>query len=373
MRKKIVYIIFKIQKSDEFRWIIEELDSEKFELSIINIGVNYPSAIEESCKKNNVSYKSIKYNSKKDLLSAIFKTYKALKKINPIAVHAHLFEGGLIGISSAWLAGIKNRIYTRHYADYHHNLYPKAVKYDHWINKRSTFVIAVSDVVKSILIDKENVQVEKIKVIEHGLKPIYFENISKDRVTQLMIKHGIPSDKKIIGVVSRYTKIKGIQYIIPAFKQLLKKNDNFHLVLANAVGDYKNEIKNLLLDLPEESYTEIEFENDNAALFKIFDVFVHVPVSPTAEAFGLVYLESLISSVPGVFTKSGIGNNILVDNKNCCIVNYSNSQEIEDSILKLLTNKLFRESVQQNGMETSKSFTFDKKLNEIQSLYYSLK
>lgn len=373
MKKKIVYIIFKIQKSDEFQWLIEELDHNEFELSFINIGINGSSSIEECCKKNDVSYYSVNYTSKKQLPSAIYKTYKTLKKINPFAVHAHLFEGGLIGISSAWLARIKNRIYTRHYSDYHHSLYPKAVKYDRLINKHSTSIIAVSDIVKTILIDKENVPREKVKVIEHGLKPDHFQNISQDRVTQLMARHNIPSDKKIIGVVSRYTKIKGVQHIIPAFKRLVEKDKNLHLVLANANGDYKGDIQNLLQELPENTYTEIEFENDNAALFSVFDAFVHVPISPTVEAFGLVYLESMMSKATGVFTKSGIGNDILIDNKNCCIVNYCDSEEIENSLLKILNDKPLSELIQKNGVETAKSFTFDEKLNKIQDLYFSLK
>jgi glycosyltransferase involved in cell wall biosynthesis len=373
MKKKIVYIIFKIQKSDEFQWLIEGLDHDEFELSFINIGINDSSSIEECCKKNNVSYYSVNYTSKKQLPSAIYKTYKTLKKIKPFAVHAHLFEGGLIGITSSWFARIKNRIYTRHYSDYHHYLYPKAVKYDHWINNRSTSIIAVSDIVKNILVDKENVPTEKVKVIEHGLKPSHFQNIYEDRVIQLMARHNIPSDKKIIGVVSRYTKIKGVQYIIPAFKKLIQKDKHLHLVLANANGDYKGEIQNFLQELPDNTYTEIEFENDNGALFSVFDAFVHVPVSSTVEAFGLVYLESMMSKVPGVFTKSGIGNDILIDNKNCCIVNYCDSEEIENALLKLLNDKSLKILIQENSLETAKSFTFDKKLNKIQDLYFSLK
>lgn len=372
MKHKIIYIIFKIQKSDEFQWLIEGLDPEKFELTFVNIGVNSPSVIEECCKKNNLSYLTVKYNGKKDLPSAIYKTYRIIKKYKPFAVHAHLFEGGIIGITSSWLARIRNRIYTRHYSDYHHSFYPKAVKYDRWINKRATSIVAVSDVVKNILIIKEEVPAEKIRVIEHGLKPSHFENISEERVNQLMARHNIPKGKKIIGVVSRYTKIKGVHYILQAFKNLVESNKNLHLVLANANGDYRKEINRLLRDLPVDTYTEISFENDNGALFNLFDIFVHVPVSSTVEAFGLVYLESMVSKVPGVFTKSGVGNKILINNKNCCVVSYCNAQEIETATLKLLNNKSFNCLIQQNGAETVKSFTFDEKLNKIKDLYFSL-
>ena len=64
----------------------------------------------------------------------------------------------------------------------------------------------------------------------------------------------------VIGVISRYTEWKGIQYIIPAFKQLLNDFPNALLILANAKGGYQAAIKSQLTTHPKDSFTEILFD-----------------------------------------------------------------------------------------------------------------
>ena len=111
---------------------------------------------------------------------------EAVKKIKPNIVHAQLFEAGLIGISAAWLAGIKYRIYTRHYSNYHHKFAPSGIKYDKWINSKSTHIVSITKMVSDILIQKENVSPEKITLIYHGFPFDNFNNISEERIKTLL-------------------------------------------------------------------------------------------------------------------------------------------------------------------------------------------
>src|SRR5690606_18445048 len=46
----------------------------------------------------------------------------------PRFVHCHLLEASLIGITAAWLAGVRKRIMTRHHGDLHHVYHPHAMK-----------------------------------------------------------------------------------------------------------------------------------------------------------------------------------------------------------------------------------------------------
>lgn len=372
---KITTIVFSIDKALEFEWLISDLDRSQFELSFISIGSKSETSLKKHCEANQVSFSHVSYNGKKDLLSAIIKTRKIIKSIQPNIVHSHIFEGGLIGTTAAWLAGVKHRIYTRHYSDFHHVYHPNGLKFDKWINSKSTHIVAVSGVVQSILIEKEHVPKEKISVIHHGIKSQHIELFDTERIVKLKLKskYQIPQSKIVIGVVSRYTELKGIQYIIPAFQELQKENEKLHLVLANASGDYKNEIESLLNQLPKHSYTEISFENDNEALFRSFDVFVHVPVSKEAEAFGLTYLEALKFGIPSVFTLSGIANEIALDGENALVVDYHNSGEIAKSIQRLLDDVTLRNKLSENGKKSVAGFTTRKKMSALEELYLSSK
>src|SRR5690554_5109082 len=366
---KITIVVFGIDKALEFEWLISEIDTSQFELSFISIHSKEETSLKKHCEDNQVPFYHIPYNSKKDILGAIFKTRKTIKRIKPTIVHSHIFEGGLIGVTAAWLAGIKNRVYTRHYSDFHHVYHPNGLKYDKWINKKSTHIVAVSEVVKEILIKKEQVAHHKVSVVHHGIQ-LDREGVEINQ-RSLLIKnrYNIPKNKKVIGVVSRYTYWKGVQDIIPAFKKLNGENSNLHLVLANAKGDYKNEIETLLQTLPSDSFTEILFEQDNEALFKVFDVFVHVPISREAEAFGQIYIEALKFGVPSVFTLSGVANEFIKDEENALVVEHENTTAIQTAVERLLKNDKLRENLIENGRKSVEGFTTMKKTKALEDLY----
>src|SRR5690554_5159267 len=366
---KITIIVFGIDKALEFEWLISEIDTSQFELSFISIHSKVETSLKQHCETNKVPFYHIPYSSKKDIFGAILKTRKTIKLIKPTIVHSHIFEGGLIGVTAAWLAGIKNKVYTRHYSDFHHVYHPNGLKYDKWINKKSTHIVAVSEIVKEIVVEKEQVEKQKVSVIHHGVRIEKNDLKIDERIQAIKHRNKVPKNKKILGVVSRYSKIKGIQHIIPAFKTLQAKDKNLHLVLANAKGDYKAPVQQLLATLPADSYTEILFEQDNEALFNAFDVFVHVPISREAEAFGQIYIEALKFGVPSVFTLSGVANEFIKDEENALVVEHENTKAIQTAVERLLKNDKLRENLIENGRKSVEGFTTMKKTKALEDLY----
>jgi len=372
LKVKLIYIVSNIDKANEFEWLIESLNHAKYELSFVSIHTHQETALSVYCAQHKIPFYHIHYASKKNILRAIFQLYKLLRTIKPSIVHAHLFEGGLIGITAAWLAKIKHRIYTRHYSNYHHKYFPNGLKYDKWINSKSTHIVSISKLVSSILIEKEGIKPEKISLIHHGLKFDTFQHIDSTRIKEIKKRHHIPTDKTVIGIVSRYIELKGVQHIIPAFKKYNQENPNSHLVLANAKGDYADVVQQLLQTLPKDSYTEIEFENDNAALFKSFDVFIHTPIDNESEAFGQIYIEAFLAEVPCIFSLSGIANEIVEDEVNALVVPHQNSEAIYNSLIELIKDADLQQKLVQNGKQTANEFTFERKLKALESLYSSL-
>ncbi len=222
-----------------------------------------------------------------------------------------MFDANLIGLSAAKAAGVKRRIHTRHHGDLHHVSFPRGVWLDRLVNKLSTEVIAPSEVVRQVLVEMDRINPGKVRVINHGFNFSEFIDVSIERLEKLRTKYQISgNDGPVIGVISRWTEWKGVHIAIKAFSELRKKHPAAVLVLANAGGDYEKEILHLLHKIPEESYRVIDFEEDVAALYKTFDVFVHVPIREAAEAFGQTYIEAICGSIPSIFTKSGIFSEI---------------------------------------------------------------
>jgi glycosyltransferase involved in cell wall biosynthesis len=363
--------ISNVQKALEHEWFCESVDKKEMKLEFVLFNSKdsdlYKFIIAHGFNCNNYTLKSkffIPFYIVYFFFKMLFNRYNF--------VHCHLFEASLIGLISARFAGIKKRIYTRHHSDFHHVYFPNAVKYDLLINKFSTHIIAVSDVVKRILVEQEHVNSHKIEVIEHAVNLSMFNksNIGNDRIALLKQKYGISENAKVIGVISRFTVWKGVQFIIPAFKEYLKSYPNSVLVLANANGEYKAEILALLSDLDETSYRSISFESDSAALFQLFDYFVHVPVSPSVEAFGQVYIEAMASHIPCVFTKSGIGNRILENGNNCLIADYSDSKTILNALLKLSSDQVLVSEIVASAFKIVESnFSIEQKNQYIFNIY----
>ena len=366
---KIVYILSHINKALAFEWIIDNLDKNKFELIFISIGCDENSFLETFCKTRNIIFYRIEYNGKKNLPAAILKTYKILRQIKPNAVHCHLFEANIIGLTAAYFAGIKKRIFTRHHSTFHHSTSPKGVKYDKYCNKLATHIVAISKNVEDILLKKEQVAPKKIYLIHHGFDLPIFKNISAERINTVALKYNKLNKHPVIGVVSRYTKWKGITYITEAFEHLLKEYPNALIIFANAKGD-EPEIKAAIKKIPQAACTEIIFENDNAALFKVFDVFIHVPIDAEIEAFGQIYVEALAVGIPSVFTLSGIAREFITNRENALVVDYKNSEQIYLATKELIENKILCDTIIANGKKSVEQlFSLPLMIQQLEKLY----
>lgn len=366
---KIAYVISNIEYAVAFEWIVERMHQKSVNFVFIFLGDKKPKLqkiIEAKgvpCEFLPLKQSFISYTS------LVFQLIKTLKSYQVDVVHTHLFHASLFGLLAAKLSGIKKRIHTRHHSTFHHDYFPHAVKYDRLINFMSTDIVAISGNVKSILIEKENVNPQKVKTINHGFDLEAFINVSADRVEIVYKKYKLPKGKIVIGSIARYIYWKGHEYLIQAFGRLYSENPEIHLVLANASGPDQKKVKALLKQLPENSYTEIDFEEDLFALYQTFDVFVHLPINKQVEAFGQTYVEALAAGVPSVFTLSGIASDFIVDGKNAVVVNYKHAEQVKEGILTILNNEGFRQGIIEKGKESVKAFSIDRMIKQLFELY----
>ncbi|NJM51940.1 MAG: glycosyltransferase family 4 protein [Blastocatellia bacterium] len=237
----------------------------------------------------------------------------------------------------------------------------------------SKVVIANSKMVADVLIKQENVSPDKVNVMYYGYQLDEFTP-KTERVNQLKLKYNLTEKHPIIGVISRFTHWKGVQDIIPAFAKFLVKYPNAKLVLANAKGNYATEIHELLNKvLTPDSYVLIEFEEEIFALYKTFDQFIHTPVNKDVEAFGQIYIESLLMEIPSIFTLSGIASEIAVDRKNSLVVPHCDSEAIYDAMITLIEEPDLRERLKKQGRKDILSnFQALRLAQELDALYSKL-
>lgn len=368
VKTKVITIISGTSHSAAFEAAAKYLDHEKFDLLFIFLHTEIGS-LQTRLQKN---FKTIfiRYSGKRNLIKAMLRIFFILFKERPQVVHTHLFDASLIGLFAAKLAGIKKRVYTRHHSNSNQVYAPDAVKYDLFINRLSTDIISISKNVTEHLIQFEKVDPKKIVLVYHGIDFEEVSGISDARIFALREKYKIPIGVQVVGVISRYIHLKGLQYIIPAFQQLLKLYPDAILVLANARGSYANEVKKLLVDISSNNYREIEFEPDLYALYRLFSVFVHVPIDARCEAFGQTYIEALASGVPSVFTLSGVAPEFISNGKNALVVPFKHINALFEALKTLLEDEPLGFRMAEQGMtDVRERFNINKTIRNLEALY----
>jgi len=225
-----------------------------------------------------------------------------------------LFASGQFATAISMMAGkilnVQKRIFIRHHSNFHHKYNMRlGILVDRATNYLCTEIVAVSEVVKDILILREAVNPEKVRIISNGIDLKKFRNVNSKN-TKEGSSHQKAHNQFNIGVISRLTELKGVKYIAQAFAKLHEEFPNSRLHIVGAFSDSYAEILDILLPIDQGCYT-IERENsDIPNFFRYLDVFVHVPVGVQDEAFGIVYIEALASGVACIFTRSGVLNEL---------------------------------------------------------------
>ena len=295
------------------------------------------------------------------MLKALSKCFHHFRVNNTKVVHCHLLKANFIGLLAAKLYGTKKRIYTRHHSTFHHIYSKKGVWLDRFINGLATHIVSISPGVSRVLTERECVQPTKVHLIPHG-----FDFNDLNRFSPFTLNNQRPT----IGVVSRFIEWKGVQYTIGAFKMVLKKFPDAQLKLYGGQGPFREEIHRCFDSIPVGSYEVIEDCSDMEMAYAEMDVYVHVPIDSSLEAFGQTYVESSAMEIPSVFTLSGIAHEFVKHEYNALVVNYQDSNEIYRSIIRLLEDrKLANKLVQQARLDVLEKFSVDAQVLQLEFLY----
>ena len=240
MKAKICYIISELDQSIFIDAAENFLDSDKYEQIFIFLTPT-PPKLYETLEKKGHRVEFVKHSSRKQLPAAVFRLRRLLIDIRPDIVHTHMVSASLAGLTAARLSGIKRRVHTRHHSTECHVYYPHGVYYDKYISRLSNRIVAISQAVKEILTEREGVDDKKIHLIRHGLD-LANTKADENAVQAVMQKYELRGKYPVVGVISRFVHWKGVQHIIPAFKKLTNEYPQAKLVLANAEGNYSEQI-----------------------------------------------------------------------------------------------------------------------------------
>jgi glycosyltransferase involved in cell wall biosynthesis len=370
-RIRLIYVIHMAVRWVAFEWIGRELDRERFELSYVLLNDGEPP-LARYLKPLGVPFHALQLEGRADIPRVARALYRHFRRVRPHIVHTHFMNACLSGLSAARLAGVPIRLHTRHHAgpwDSWRQRPPWGRLYDRYNNALSTRVIAPSRTVQEALSEEDGLPAHKQVLIHHGFDLEALRQVPEPSIQRLREKYGLQGAGPVIGMVARYTEGKGVHHAIPAFGRLLEHYPAARLVLANARGPWAEPVRRLLATLPPGSYVEIPFEEEMFALYRLFDVFVHVPTGPRQEAFGQVYVEALAAGLPCVFTLAGIARELASHARNAWVVDFGSSEQIYQGMRRLLEDTPLRETLRNNGPGSVEPFGLSRMVRALEQLY----
>jgi len=170
---------------------------------------------------------------------------------------------------------------------------------------KSDHLICLSNYMKQILFHHYNIDLTKISVISNGLKDMVNTSIN---TIFLRKKWHIKQEDKIILFAGRLDEVKGVSFLIRAFRKVLISHPGSHLIIAgNGIYDFFiEEAKDISLKV---TFTGLLSKEKLYELYRIANVGV---VPSLFEPFGYVPVEMMMHELPIVATATS-GLNEVVD------------------------------------------------------------
>jgi len=181
----------------------------------------------------------------------------------------------------------------------------KSVEEERKIYSKMDRVVCLTNYMQEILYQDYGIDPAKISVIPNGLTDVAKK---MSDVKLLRKKWNVSHSEKIILFAGRMDEIKGLVYLIKAFREILKIYPKCHLVFAGD-GAYNIYIKESHDICTHTSYTGLLKQTDLYEWYRLADI----GVTPSLfEPFGYVTVEMMMHGLPVVATDTS-GLNEVVD------------------------------------------------------------
>lgn len=218
--------------------------------------------------------------------------------------------------------------------------------------KRADSVIAVSSHTKKDLISLLNMDAEKVSVIYEAVDHERYRVIDdKSRLEKIRKKYGL--GEKIILFTGSISPRKNLARLIQAFQMILDLLPH-ELVITGDKG--WNNANELLLISQTRRTKKIGFvpENEITCLYNLADIYVYPSLY---EGFGLPVLEAQACGVPVI--ASNVTSIPEVGKDSVCYVSPTSVHGLAEAILKVASDRQYRERLIQMGFKNIQNFSWD--------------
>jgi len=286
----------------------------------------------------------------------------------PDVIHSHLFQSELISRYTIY----KNIKYFSHC---HNNI----EQFNFWNNK--SFKRRITDFFEiKWLLAKYKECNNRFIVISNNTGDYFQKNLPNylaknieylpNAINSILYYTAEKLNKSIIKLITvgNLLENKGHLFLIEVIAELKRRNFNVQLEILG-FGDMKKtlELRIAELDLSQTVFLRGNVPNVNDYLSRS-DIYIH---GSFKEAFGLVLVEAMASSLPVITTAGGGNNELIIENINGFLIMNRNLNEFIEKTIYLIKNEDIRLKMGDNAKLFSNDFDVIPYVNKLTNLYTS--
>ena len=294
------------------------------------------------------------------LLRKIIWTVRLLRKFRPEVIQTHLFHGGIVGLIAGRITGVPV-VHTRHHIDEHFQSGTPIHRFiDRIVAKRSDHVIVCSRAAKEWLIKMEGINPSQVTVINQGFDFSYL-NPSNEEISESRKFLNLDSNKINIVCISRYSKVKGQNYLIDALEVLTKEIPNIFVTFIGP-GD-STWLVELISELQLEKFVRVmASRSDVPACIAASDILVHTSL---ADSFSVLLIEAQAVGGLVIATDIAAAREQIIEGITGVIIPPRDSKSIAEAVRFLINNPGSAMSMRRNGpSHVREKFTWQRMVRE---------
>ncbi len=352
---------------------IKGLDREKYDMEF---ACKPGGALEEEVKSRGIVFRPIKHfaqtvNPYKDLMT-LWELICLMRCERYQIVHSHNSKAGFIGRLAAWISRVPVIVHTIHGFSFHDfEKPPRQALFimleriaASWANK----LITVSEPLKEWGLKLKIGRLSQYVTIHDGIEIDKYQ--VKIDIEHKKMELGIPTNNKVVGVVSKLWDGKGHKNILEAAKEIIVKVSNVTFLFVGE-GYLRKELEEMTREMGlSNNVVFTGFREDIPEITAVFDVAV---LASFFEGLGRVLLEAMAEAKPVVATSVGGIVDVVDDGITGILVEPNNSKELAAAISRLLIDDdLCRRMGEAGKVKISEKFSADTMVKRIDEIYCEL-
>lgn len=318
------------------------------------------------------------------------KAYKQIRDIirdfKPDIVHTHAAKAGAVGRLAAYMEDVPVILHTFHghvFHSYFNKYKTRAfLEIERYLAKRSTKIIAISNIQQSELCDQFKIApAEKFEIVPLGFDLSKFQETIEEKRKSFRQRYEIKDHEVAIGIIGRLVPIKNHTFFLNAIQKLIGSTDQAFRVFIIGDGEEREHIENLAKTL-DIAYTNEHSQHHNQVLtftswIKEVDIAMAgldiIALTSLNEGTPVSLIEASASGKPIVTTNVGGIKDVVKSDKNAYIVEKIDVEGFAHKLKILVEHKELRDQMGLNGIEHAFSnFSHMKLVENMRTLYNKL-